>query len=99
MFGIGLIRLWCRKIWLNFPVSWRFYLKVTSVEFYKSVRKFTLSHLVLPLLKEGEKRKEDEEEYEEEDVSSLRMTLRKRKDIVIWTMKHYLAPSGGIASE
>jgi len=45
---------------------------------------------VLPLLKNGEKRQEDEEE----DVSSLRMTLGKRKDIVIWTMKHYLAPSG-----
>jgi hypothetical protein len=42
-----------------------FLLKI-SVEFYKSVRKFTLSHLVLPLLKVGEKRQEDEKE----DVSS-----------------------------
>jgi len=95
VFGIALTRFCCRKIWLNFAVPWYFYLKVTSVEFYKSVGKFALSHLVLPLLKEGDKKQEDEEE----DVSSLRMTLTKRKDIVIWMMKHYLAPSGEIVSE
>jgi hypothetical protein len=66
VFGITLTRIYCRTKWLNFVVPWHFYLKVTSVEFYKSVRKFTLSHLVLPLLKEGKKRQEDEEE----DVSS-----------------------------
>jgi hypothetical protein len=51
---------------LNFTDFWHFYLKVTAVEFHKSVRNLALSHLALPLLKEGEKRKENEEE----DVSS-----------------------------
>ena len=41
--------------------------------------------------REGQKWQEDDDEGEEEDVSSYWMTLRKREGTVHWKKKHWIA--------